>query len=53
MRTTCVALAGAVLLSSALALAQRGALGDVSFGNSGAPAAQDSFLAGLASAWVA
>jgi tetratricopeptide (TPR) repeat protein len=48
MRTTCVALAGAVLLSSALALAQRGALGDVSFGNSGAPAAQDSFLAGLA-----
>jgi tetratricopeptide (TPR) repeat protein len=48
MRTTCVALAGAVMLSSAMALAQRPSLGDVSFGNSGAAAAQDSFLAGLA-----
>ena len=37
-----------VLLSSALTLARQPALGSVSFENSGAPAAQESFLAGLA-----
>jgi tetratricopeptide (TPR) repeat protein len=45
---TAVALAGVVLLSSALTLARQPALGSVSFENSGAPAAQESFLAGLA-----
>src|SRR5580765_8866787 len=45
---TAVALAGMVLLSSALTLARQPALGSVSFENSGAPAAQESFLAGLA-----
>jgi len=45
---TAVALAGVVLLSSALTFARQPALGSVSFENSGAPAAQESFLAGLA-----
>src|SRR5262245_58678777 len=45
---TAVVLAGVVLLSSALAFARQPALGSVSFENSGAPAAQESFLAGLA-----
>src|SRR5438093_5520034 len=43
-----VTLVGVVLLASALTLAQRPALGSVSFENSGAAAAQESFLAGLA-----
>src|SRR5580765_3458748 len=45
---TAVVLAGVVLLSSVLTLAQQPDLGSVSFDNSGAPAAQESFLAGLA-----
>src|SRR5882672_5182280 len=48
MRTACATLAGAVLLWSALVFAQHAALGAVSFENSGSPAAQDSFLSGLA-----
>ncbi len=48
VRAACVTILAVVLLSSALTLAQRGALGAVSFDNSGSPAAQESFLAGLA-----
>src|SRR5262245_21777670 len=45
---TAVVLAGVVLLSSALTFGRQSALGSVSFENSGASAAQESFLAGLA-----
>ena len=48
MRTACVAVTALVLWSSAPGMAQRPALGVVSFENSGSPAAQESFLAGLA-----
>ena len=45
---TAAAVAGMVLLSSALTLTRQSSLGSVSFENSGSPAAQESFLAGLA-----
>jgi hypothetical protein len=45
---TAVAVAGMVLLSSALTLTRQSSLGSVSFENSGSPAAQESFLSGLA-----
>jgi len=48
MRTTCATLAVLVLLSPSAPAAQRAAVGAISFENSGAPAAQDSFLTGLA-----